>query len=94
MNNLNKNLDSDLLDDGLHIEGNWWLEYGRDEDGMFIIRVYDKDQEFYAQIESPNLKDAFKHALHYADPILNTFLFDEDAFSWQQLHKPEWEESS
>lgn len=77
----------DALNDGLSRDDHDFKLHFYREDEDFIVDVYDKQDEFYARIQSHNFKDALNHALHYSDPMLASLIFGSDFFDWVEKHK-------
>lgn len=82
----------DIQLDSIDINRNFWLEYDRTNDGEYVFRLYDEDQQLEAQVEGPDLKSVIEHAFYLADPlIVSQVLTSDDVLAWSERHKVEYE---
>lgn len=73
--------------ESLSEEGPFSFKFDRaSKDGAFIITILDSDDSMYAEVYSDDFKNALRHALHYADPLLAAWAF-EDQFNWSFAHQ-------
>lgn len=62
------------------------LKFSREENGDYVIFIYDGEREFYAMVQGTDFTNVLKHALHYADPLLAANLLGDSFIDWVGEH--------
>lgn len=53
------------------------LKFSQEEDGEYIIFIYDKERVLYAMVQGTDFPNVLKHAFYAVDPLFYASVFDD-----------------